>query len=145
VSSTLFNKPGSPKWYQTGVLSASILFLETGRSHRVPNHQWRPWTRRFHRWRRADEVKCRRRCAAASPQITYMTPNKHVWELPTSTQLCATWHTDSLDMVVLPSTGASHKHNWCIDGGTSPEYFGYTLYMSPLIPYKCVQIFQLPQ
>jgi hypothetical protein len=30
-------------------------------------------------------------------------------------------------MVVLPSTGASHYHNCCIDGGTSPEYFGYTL------------------
>jgi hypothetical protein len=33
--------------------------------------------------------------------------NKRVWKLPTSTQLRATWHTDSLDMVVLPSTGAS--------------------------------------
>jgi hypothetical protein len=30
-------------------------------------------------------------------------------------------------MVVLPSTGASRYHNCCIDGGTSPEYFGYTL------------------
>jgi hypothetical protein len=29
--------PGSPQWYQTGVLSASIYFLEIGRSHRVPN------------------------------------------------------------------------------------------------------------
>jgi hypothetical protein len=27
----------SPQLYQTGVLSASISFLETGRSHRVPN------------------------------------------------------------------------------------------------------------
>ena len=27
-------------------------------------------------------------------------------------------------MVVLPSTGASHYHNCCIDGGTSPENFG---------------------
>jgi hypothetical protein len=26
------------QWYQTDVLSASISFLETGRSHRVPNH-----------------------------------------------------------------------------------------------------------
>jgi hypothetical protein len=30
-------------------------------------------------------------------------------------------------MVVLPSTGASHYHTCCVDGGTSPEYFGYTL------------------
>jgi hypothetical protein len=57
----------------------------------------------------------------------YTTPNKRMWKLPTSTQLRATWHTDSLDMVVLPSTGASCYHNGCIDGGTSPEYFGCTL------------------
>jgi hypothetical protein len=30
-------------------------------------------------------------------------------------------------MVVLPYTGASRYHNCCIDGGTSPGYFGYTL------------------
>jgi hypothetical protein len=52
---------------------------------------------------------------------------KSFWILPTSTQLLATWHTDSLDTVVLPSTGASRYNNCCIDGGTSPEYFGYTL------------------
>jgi hypothetical protein len=47
--------------------------------------------------------------------------------MPTSTQLRATWHTDSLDMVVLPSTGESRYHNYCIDGATSSEYFGYFL------------------
>jgi hypothetical protein len=47
-------------------------------------------------------------------------------KLPTFTQLRATWHIHSLDMVVLPSTGASRYHNCCIDGGTSPEYFGCT-------------------
>src|SRR5215510_15122634 len=31
-------RPGSPQWYQTYVLSASISFLEIGRRHRVPNH-----------------------------------------------------------------------------------------------------------
>jgi hypothetical protein len=31
-------QPGSPQWYQTGVLSASTLFLDIGRSHRVPNY-----------------------------------------------------------------------------------------------------------
>ena len=31
------NRPPSPQWYQTGVLSASISFLEIGRSQRVPN------------------------------------------------------------------------------------------------------------
>jgi hypothetical protein len=51
---------------------------------------------------------------------------KRLWKLPTSTQLRATWHTDSLGLVVL-STSASRYHNCCIDGGTSPEYFGYTL------------------
>ena len=44
-----------------------------------------------------------------------------------STHLCATWHTVSLDMVVLPYTGASRYHNCCIDGGTTLENFGYHL------------------
>jgi hypothetical protein len=52
---------------------------------------------------------------------------KRVWKLPTSTQVRATLHTDPLDMVVLQSTGALRYHNCCIDGGTSPEYFGYIL------------------
>jgi len=55
-----------------------------------------------------------------------MTPNKRVWKLSMSTQIHATWHTYSLEMVVLPSTSASHYHNCCIDG-TSPENFGYHL------------------
>jgi hypothetical protein len=29
--------PGSPQWYQTGVLSASVSFLEIARNHRVSN------------------------------------------------------------------------------------------------------------
>jgi hypothetical protein len=33
----------------------------------------------------------------------------------------------SLDMAVLPYTGALCYHNCCIDGGTSAEYFGYLL------------------
>jgi hypothetical protein len=70
---------------------------------------------------------------------------KRVWKLPTSTQLRATWHTDSLDMVVLPSSGAMCDHNCCIhvDGDTSPEYFGYTFvvrlqcnYLT--VPYKLI-------
>jgi hypothetical protein len=32
-------RPESPHCYQTGVLSASISFLEIGRSHRVPNQE----------------------------------------------------------------------------------------------------------
>jgi hypothetical protein len=62
-----------------------------------------------------------------SPPVMYTTPNKCMWKLPTSTQLHATWHTDSLDMVVLQSTTASHYHNCCIDSGTSLEYFWYNL------------------
>jgi hypothetical protein len=61
------------------------------------------------------------------PQVMQKTPNKCVWKLPMSTQLRATWHTDSLYMVVLPSTGSLGYHNCCIDGGTSLEYFGYDL------------------
>jgi hypothetical protein len=60
-------------------------------------------------------------------KVTYTTPNKRVRKLPTFTQLRATWHTDSLDMVVLPSTCASRCHNCCIDGDTSPKNFGYHL------------------
>jgi hypothetical protein len=56
---------------------------------------------------------------------------KRLSKLPTSTQLRATWHTDLLDMVVLPSTGASRYHNCCVGGDTSPEYFGYTLVLTP--------------
>jgi hypothetical protein len=59
-----------------------------------------------------------------SPQVTYMNPNKRVRKLPTSTQLCATWHADLQEMVFLPSTGASRYYNCCIDGCISPEYFG---------------------
>jgi hypothetical protein len=47
--------------------------------------------------------------------------------MPTSTQLRATWYTDSQDMVVLQSTGDSRYHNCCIDGSTSLEYFRYHL------------------
>jgi hypothetical protein len=54
--------------------------------------------------------------------------NKRVWKLPTSTQLRACWHIGSLDIVFLLSTGASRYHNCCMDGGTSPEYFGYPSY-----------------
>jgi hypothetical protein len=57
----------------------------------------------------------------------YTTPNKSVCKLPSSTQLRATWHSDSLDVVVLLTTGASRYHNCCIDGSASPEYFGYIL------------------
>jgi len=71
-----------------------------------------------------------------SPQVTYTTPNKRVWKLSTSTQLRATWHTDSLDMVVLPSTGTSRYHHCCIEGGTSPDNFGLHLVWRKRIGYK---------
>jgi hypothetical protein len=32
-------RPGSPQCYQTGLLSASVSFLEIGRSYRVPNEE----------------------------------------------------------------------------------------------------------
>jgi hypothetical protein len=43
---------------------------------------------------------------------------KRVWKLSNVHPASATWHTDSLYMVVLPSTGASRYHDCCIDGGT---------------------------
>jgi hypothetical protein len=44
-------RPGFPQWHQTGVLSASVSFLEKERSHRVPNQGstvgggWQPFCR----------------------------------------------------------------------------------------------------
>jgi hypothetical protein len=55
--------------------------------------------------------------------------SKRVWKVPISTQLCAAWHTDSLDMVLLPSTSALCYQNCHIDCGTSLEYFGWWLYV----------------
>jgi hypothetical protein len=48
----------------------------------------------------------------------------HQWTRVKTSHVHPTWHNDSLDMLVLPSTGASHYNNCCIDGGSSPEYFG---------------------
>jgi hypothetical protein len=59
-------------------------------------------------------------------KIIYLT-TKRLCKLPMSTQLRATWHIDSLDMVVPLYASVSRYHNYCIDGGTSPEYFEYTL------------------
>jgi hypothetical protein len=60
-----------------------------------------------------------------------------IWspKLPISTQLRPTWHTESLDMVVLPCTGASCYHSCWMDGGTSPEYLGYHRIHSSAVPY----------
>jgi hypothetical protein len=55
---------------------------------------------------------------------------KRVLKLSTSSQLRANWHTDSLYILALPFTGASRHHSYWIDGGTSPEYFGFTLVCS---------------
>jgi hypothetical protein len=43
--------------------------LEIGRSHRVPNHQWWPCTRRLLRRRRADKFQCRRRRCFATGHV----------------------------------------------------------------------------
>jgi hypothetical protein len=78
-------RPGSPlvsNWHPFG-----FNFILGNRSYRVPNHQWLPWTRRFHCWSWADEVHCRRRCAASLQQVTYTTPNERVWKLPRSYHL----------------------------------------------------------
>ena len=59
-----------------------------------------------------------------SSQVTYTTPNKRAWKRSTPTHLCATCHTDSLVMEILPYTDSSRWHNYCIDGSINPEYFG---------------------
>jgi hypothetical protein len=41
-------------------------------------------------------------------------------------------------MIVLPYTGALRYHNCCIDGGTSPECFGYNFVF--LISHSCEHI-----
>jgi len=51
-----------------------------------------------------------------------------------SSYLRETWHADSLNIVVLPHTGASRYHNCCIDGGTSPENFGSTHVQQGMFP-----------
>jgi hypothetical protein len=58
---------------------------------------------------------------------------RSVWKLPTSTHLRATWHTDLLDMIMLPSTSASRYYNCCINVASSPEYFGW---IHPRINYS---------
>jgi hypothetical protein len=62
-----------------------------------------------------------------------------VWKLPTSTQLFASWLTDSLYMVALPYTGVSRYHNCSIDD-TSPEYFGYQLVFWSFFTYRCIPL-----
>jgi hypothetical protein len=47
-----------------------------------------------------------------------------------STQLSANWHTDSLGIVIVTPTSVSRYQNFCMDGGTSPEYVGNTLITS---------------
>ena len=46
------------------------------------------------------------------------TPNKRVWKLSTSTQLSATWHTDSLDMVVQPCATDHALTQGCTNPGS---------------------------
>jgi hypothetical protein len=76
---------------------------------------------------------------------------KRVWKMPKSTQLRATWHTDSLDMVVLSPAGASRNHDCCIDGSTSPEYFGYFLVQTTSVRFpnachsECLNTSNTPQ
>jgi hypothetical protein len=74
----------------------------------------------------------------------HTTPNIRVSTLLTSTQLRATWYTDSLDMVVLPSTGTLRYNNCCTDGGPSPEYFVNTLVKDKVIPLQAYGRLRLP-
>jgi len=75
------------------------------------------------------------------PQVANTTSYKRVWKLRNSTQLRATWHTDSIDMVVPPSTGASRYQNWCRDGGTSPENFWYHLVCVCVCMCVCMYVY----
>jgi hypothetical protein len=56
-----------------------------------------------------------------------------------STQLRATRHTDALDMVVLPSTGASPYHNYCTEAAPVRSVLDAPSYMlnGPQCGYGC--------
>ena len=65
-------RSGSPQWYQTSVISASISVLEIGRNHRVPNQGstlgggWQPFCRSV----QFSSVQCRRWRTASSGQMS---------------------------------------------------------------------------
>jgi hypothetical protein len=61
-------------------------------------------------------------------QARYMTPNKRMQKISTSTELKKILDTRSQDMLVLSSTVASRYYNCWIDGSTSPRNYGYPQY-----------------
>jgi hypothetical protein len=101
------------QWYQTGILSASVSFLEIGRRHRVPI-QRSAWVRDnshlvFHQKLLDEDRSVRRVVLVKQPDLfspKFGAMSSHVWPIGTS---------------------ASCYHNRCTDGDTSPEYFGYCL------------------
>jgi hypothetical protein len=118
-----YRNPTAPVHAFLNRTSFTAILVKTGLYVKFYNectvYGWQAFPRHIYEW-----VSRNSRTEAIAK---YTIPNKRVWKLPTFTQLCASWHTVSLEMVALPSTSASRYHNCCIDGGVSPEYFGCTL------------------
>jgi hypothetical protein len=124
-------RPGSPQWYQTGVLSTSVLFLEVGRSHRVVK------SGEYGRWGMTAIFCFVRNCCLRaelwdgalswwiSQVCSRQSPGRRLPTFSCSRRKTSQWNPE---FTVWPvGTGASHYHNCCIDGGSSPETFGYHL------------------
>jgi hypothetical protein len=110
-------------------LSASVSFLEIGRSHRVPNQEstvgggWHPSL--FCQKLLGEDGSVRQGVMVKQPGLfspKFGATSSHVFTQSPQNVAVET------EFTVWPvGTGASCYHNCYIDGGTNPEYFGYHL------------------
>jgi hypothetical protein len=122
-------RPGSPQWYQTGVLSAfSFIFGNRKKSEGAKSGEYSGWGMTaifcFARncWVRTDTGRCH---GEAARSVLAKVRGDVFARLHAVAENVAVWNPE---FTVWPVwTGASRYHNCCIDGGTSPEYFGYHL------------------
>jgi hypothetical protein len=116
-------RPGSPKWYQTGVLAASVSFMEIGTSHRVPNQGGTVGGDDSH-------FVCRQKLQGKNGSVRRgvvmvkqpgMFSQKLGRRLRTFSRSRRKMSQLNPEFTVWPvGTSASGYHNGCIDGGTSP-------------------------
>jgi hypothetical protein len=125
-------RPGSPQWYQSGVLSRSILFLEIERTHRVQNQKvW--WvgddSHLVFRQKLLSKDGSVRRGVVVMKQPGLFSPKFGVTSSHVFTQ-------SSRNIAVEPGIHGlacwdrcfALPHCW-IDDDTSPEYFGKNSYV----------------
>jgi hypothetical protein len=125
-------RPGSPRWYQTGVLSASISFSEIGISHMVPNQGSTVGGGRqtfAFRQKLLGEDGSVRRGIVMGKQPGLFSPkfgatSSHV--LTQSPQNIAVHVEPGISSLACWDNFLCY-HTCCKDGGISPEYFGYHL------------------